>query len=439
MRKTISFILLFCMLLSVVQTLPVAAQNTVEYAWKLVEIIDQKNEDGWALYDGGVWKFDRKYERGTFYVRVWQQNQDTYFAYGTKAVWSVPPAIIKGGEKVTLTLDMFETENTHKGNTSGSSANADFAPVGLGLGTRGYDLFSNEDGIVDIALNGATISAVSETMTGTAPKAGYNGENRIALRVSYHHGTGFATYYVYEWQPYKPLEVGENRGESFTYGNRLMWREYSGIGYRLYRSENPNEQGVSVTDFYITGHSFADVNVNPAKTYYYTVKPVLTEADPLKGITEQLGQIIATLKVTAGSEAKAADAKQFILMQMDNPKMSVNGLTKEVDPGRGTVPMIISSRTMVPIRAIVEAMGGSIKWDNIERKITMTARGNTVEMWIGKTEMRINGVAKTMDVAPVIQNERTYVPVRFAAENLNAQIDWINSTREAVIIFASED
>ena len=119
--------------------------------------------------------------------------------------------------------------------------------------------------------------------------------------------------------------------------------------------------------------------------------------------------------------------------------MSVNGLTKEVDPGRGTVPMIISSRTMVPIRAIVEAMGGSIMWDNIERKITMTARGNTVEMWIGKTEMRINGVAKTMDVAPVIQNERTYVPVRFAAENLNAQIDWINSTREAVIIFASEN
>lgn len=439
MKKMISFILLFCMMFLVLQTSPVAAQDNVEYAWKLVEIIDQKNEDGWALYDGGVWKFDRKYERGAFYVRVWQQTQDTYFAYGTKAIWSVPPAIIRGGEKVTLTLDMYETENTHKGNTSGSSANADFAPVGLGLGTRGYDLFSNEDGVVDIALNGAAVSAVSETMTGTAPKAGYNGQNRIALRVSYYHGTSFSTYYVYEWQPYKPLEVGENRGESFVYGNRLMWREHGGLGYRLYRSQKSDVLGVSVTDFFITGHSFADVNINPAMTYYYTVKPVLTQADPLKAISEQLGPSIATFMVTSGDKAIAGESKSFIMMQMDNPNMSVNGVTNEVDPGRGTVPKIISSRTMVPIRAIVEAMGGTINWDGKDRKITMTARGNVVEMWIGKTEMRINGVSKTMDVAPVIQNERTYVPVRFAAENLNAQIDWINSTREAIIVYSSED
>lgn len=40
-----------------------------------------------------------------------------------------------------------------------------------------------------------------------------------------------------------------------------------------------------------------------------------------------------------------------------------------------------------------------------------------------------------MDVAPVIKNGRTFVPVRFAAENLNCKVDWINSTKEAIIVY----
>lgn len=56
-------------------------------------------------------------------------------------------------------------------------------------------------------------------------------------------------------------------------------------------------------------------------------------------------------------------------------------------------------------------------------------------MWVDKTEITVNGVRRQMDVPPVVQNGRTYVPLRFAAENLNAEIGWINSTREAVITY----
>jgi len=38
-------------------------------------------------------------------------------------------------------------------------------------------------------------------------------------------------------------------------------------------------------------------------------------------------------------------------------------------------------------------------------------------------------------VVPVLKNERTFVPIRFAAENLNCKVDWINSTQEAVIVY----
>ncbi|WP_312832794.1 stalk domain-containing protein [Sedimentibacter saalensis] len=125
----------------------------------------------------------------------------------------------------------------------------------------------------------------------------------------------------------------------------------------------------------------------------------------------------------------------FIMLQIDNPNMSVNGEWEEIDPGRGTTPMIISSRSMVPIRAVVEALDGTVSWEGSSQKITLTAQGNTVVMWIDKNEILVNGNRYYIDVAPTIVNGRTYVPLRFAAENLNTKVYWINSTREAVIIY----
>jgi hypothetical protein len=60
----------------------------------------------------------------------------------------------------------------------------------------------------------------------------------------------------------------------------------------------------------------------------------------------------------------AADNNKVITLQIDNPQMTVNDEVSEIDPGNGTTPVIVSDRTLVPIRAIIEAMGGSVDWDN---------------------------------------------------------------------------
>ncbi len=224
--------------------------------------------------------------------------------------------------------------------------------------------------------------------------------------------------------------------EVFDSGVRLSWPSSSNaIGYRLFRSTLPYDDGISVTDFYLTSISYADVNVEPNTTYYYTVYPVLAEADPYQGIEESLGSEIATYTITTGSKVISGIFKNFIMLQLDNPYLTKNGIKEEIDPGKGTAPMILSGRTVVPIRAIVEAMGGNITWDGNTRKITLSARGNVVEMWVDKKDLFINGVKSTMDVAPTIVNGRTFVPVRFAAENLNCKVDWINSTKEAIIVY----
>lgn len=54
----------------------------------------------------------------------------------------------------------------------------------------------------------------------------------------------------------------------------MSWPDNGVLGYRIFRSASEAELGISVTDFYITSMTYADVNVEPDTTYYYIVKTV---------------------------------------------------------------------------------------------------------------------------------------------------------------------
>jgi len=121
----------------------------------------------------------------------------------------------------------------------------------------------------------------------------------------------------------------------------------------------------------------------------------------------------------------------IITFQIGNPNIIVNGISQEIDPGRGTKPVIIPqwSRTVVPIRAIVEALGGIISWDGIARKVIINLKETVIELWID------NPKAKNYDVKPVIINDRTMLPLRFIAESLGCIVDWDNDTRTITITY----
>jgi hypothetical protein len=122
-----------------------------------------------------------------------------------------------------------------------------------------------------------------------------------------------------------------------------------------------------------------------------------------------------------------------ISLQVNDPYMTVNNVIKELDPGRGTVPVIIEDRILLPIRAIVEALGGIIAWDETSREVTIKDSGATIELWVGNTITYVNGVKKITDVAPQIINDRTMLPIRFVVENLGATINWENQNRIVTI------
>jgi hypothetical protein len=239
-------------------------------------------------------------------------------------------------------------------------------------------------------------------------------------------------------------------------GVRFNWNTAAdAIGYRIYRSLIPDEEGLDITDFPIIGTDFIDVNIDSNKSYYYSIRAVLKEADR-EGNPEVLGD--ASEQISVSTEVLLWDEifedeeieidpelrRNVLLMQIGNPNMTINGDEKEVDPGRGTVPLIQRNRTFVPIRAIVEEMGGDVDWCDDERKITLEFhdlardQNNTVEMWLDRRDLIVNGEESgPMDVALESINGRAMVPVRFAAENLGCFIVWIGSTQEIVIVYFS--
>lgn len=99
----------------------------------------------------------------------------------------------------------------------------------------------------------------------------------------------------------------------------------------------------------------------------------------------------------------------------------------------GQAPVIIDGRTLVPLRAIFEAMGAEVNWDAATNTVTAVRDNTTISLAIGSDQLYVNGQAKTIDVPAQIINERTMVPVRAVAESFGCDVDWNESARRVYI------
>lgn len=135
----------------------------------------------------------------------------------------------------------------------------------------------------------------------------------------------------------------------------------------------------------------------------------------------------------------AADDEKVITMQINNPKMSVNNQEEEIDPGNGTTPVVVSGRTLVPIRAIVEAMGGSAEWNGELKETSLSYNDNKIRLVIDSTLAYVNDEEKILDVAPTVINNRTMLPIRFIAENVGFDVEWNQETQTITIKDKADD
>lgn len=96
-------------------------------------------------------------------------------------------------------------------------------------------------------------------------------------------------------------------------------------------------------------------------------------------------------------------------------------------------PIIENDRTLVPLRAIFEALDATVGWDADTYTVSATKGETAMALTIGETAYTVNGEAKEMDVPAKIENDRTLVPLRVVSESLGCTVDWDGETYEVTV------
>ena len=94
-------------------------------------------------------------------------------------------------------------------------------------------------------------------------------------------------------------------------------------------------------------------------------------------------------------------------------------------------PVVQNERTLVPVRFVAEALGHKVSWDADTNSVSID--GGKIVLYIGMTKAEINGKNVTLDVASTIINNRTMVPLRVVAETLDCSVDWISETNTVLV------
>ena len=113
----------------------------------------------------------------------------------------------------------------------------------------------------------------------------------------------------------------------------------------------------------------------------------------------------------------------------DEIRVNLNGREISFD----VPPQMINDRTMVPVRAVFEAMGATVSWDP-QTSTVQAVKGNAqVEMTVGQGFARVNGNAVPIDAPPVNLDGRVLVGARFAAEGFGCRVEWDGLSRIVTI------
>jgi len=189
----------------------------------------------------------------------------------------------------------------------------------------------------------------------------------------------------------------------------------------------------------ITPSGTVNVNYGDSKTFTitpnsgYKISNVKVDGGSVGSVSSYPFQnIISSHTIEATFEKEITQT--VIVLQIGKSTFTVNGSARTLD----SPPIIKNSRTLLPIRAIVEALGGTIEWIPTTKSITIRLGSTYIGMQIGNSTAVVNGYVMNIDpdnpkVVPEIINSRTMLPLRFVTENLGCDVQWDGSTKTITI------
>lgn len=123
---------------------------------------------------------------------------------------------------------------------------------------------------------------------------------------------------------------------------------------------------------------------------------------------------------------------QDLISGHDNLKLFIN--SQEINSD--VEPIIVNDRTFVPLRVISEQFGASVNWNAASQEVTVTKNTKVISLRIGSKTVYSDNIPAVIEANPFIKNNRTMVPLRFIAEQLSADITWVEPARTVDIWFS---
>lgn len=117
---------------------------------------------------------------------------------------------------------------------------------------------------------------------------------------------------------------------------------------------------------------------------------------------------------------------ESIKLVTDCPTALIEGAPVRVDNDNTDIVPYVSDegRTLVPIRFISESLGADVEWEEEQQLITITKGSDVIKMNIGNTTYSVNDKENTLETAPIITNDRTMVPLRAISEAFGQKVYW---------------
>lgn len=127
-----------------------------------------------------------------------------------------------------------------------------------------------------------------------------------------------------------------------------------------------------------------------------------------------------------------------VALMIDSPNALVKNEKVFVDSNDSSVqPIVQNDRTLVPVRFIAESFGAQVDWEEATETVTVNLDGRQIQLQLGSAVMLVDGKEQTLDVPAQTISDRTLIPLRALAEGLGKSVLW--DDRGLIVISGQEN